>query len=106
MHEIKAIGVFHTSLVFGLVNFVVGALAAVVMAIAPVTSMPMMHDHQGMLIALPFSYALGAFLVSAVLCVAYNLAAKLVGGIEIGLSASATSEERVDAAGLAHPGRA
>jgi uncharacterized membrane protein len=84
MREIKSIGVFQTSLVFGLVNFVLGALAALIMAIASV--MPMMHEHQGMLIMIPFSYAIGAFLVSVVLCVVCNLVAKLVGGIEIELA--------------------
>jgi hypothetical protein len=101
MREIKSIGVFQTSLVFGLVNFVLGALAALVMAIAPV--MPMMHEHQGMVIMIPFSYAIGAFLVSAVLYVTYNLAAKLVGGIQIELTASADAEERADAAGFVRP---
>ena len=84
MQQIKSIGVIQTSLVFGALNFALGVLSAIVMAIAPMT--PMMHGHPGMLVSMPIAYALGGFLLSAILCVAYNVVAKLVGGIAIELT--------------------
>ena len=38
-HEIKSIAAFQASLVFALVNFVFGAVAAIAMALAPMTPM-------------------------------------------------------------------
>ena len=84
MQQIKSIGVFKTSVVFGVLNFVLGVVSAVIMAIAPVA--PMMQDHPGMLIAMPVGYALGGFLLSAIVCTVYNAIAKFTGGIEIELS--------------------
>jgi hypothetical protein len=82
MREIKSIAVFQTSLVLGLVNFALGVVASVAMAISPVATM---QDHPAMLLALPISYAFGAFLVTALLCLAYNVVARVVGGIEVEL---------------------
>ncbi len=83
-YQVKSIAAFQTSLVFGLVNFIFGVVSAIAMAISPMT--PMMGGHPGMLLWLPFGYGIGAFVVSAIFCVAYNVVAKLVGGIEIELS--------------------
>ena len=73
-HEIKSIGAFQASLVFGLVNFVFGVVTAIAMSLAPMTSM--MGGHSGMLLWLPFGYTIGAFVGSAIFCVAYNMVAR------------------------------
>jgi hypothetical protein len=52
---------------------------------------PMMHHHSGMLLSVPIMYGLIGFFVSVILCLAYNVIAKLVGGIELELSGSANS---------------
>ena len=91
-HEIKSIGAFQASLVFGLVNFVFGVVTAIAMALAPMTSM--MGGHSGMLLWLPFGYTIGAFVGSAIFCVAYNMIAGLMGGIEIDLGAEQTGYVR------------
>ena len=84
MQQIKSIGVFKTSLVIGVLNFALGVVSAIIMAVAPVA--PMMQGHPGMLIAMPVGYALGGFLLSAIVCTVYNAIARFTGGIEIELS--------------------
>jgi hypothetical protein len=97
IHEVKSIEVFHAALVLALVNFVLGILTAIVMAVAPMGSM--MPGHPGMLFSLPLGYAVGAFVVSAVGCAVYNVIARFTGGIEIELSTEASETGQSSAAG-------
>ena len=62
------------------------------MALAPMT--PMMGGHNGTLLWLLFGYAIGALVVSAIFCVAYNMVARRMGGIETELGAEQTGYVR------------
>jgi len=72
--------------VFAIIYFVLGFFVAILLAIFSAmvpSSAPGPHFGMGLVIVLPFMYALGGLIFVPLACGIYNLAAKLVGGLEV-----------------------
>jgi hypothetical protein len=85
MRQVKSFGVLQTATVLGALYFVFGLIFGVIAALVSIFT-----GHFGhaifMLIIPPIGYAVGGFILTAVMCAVYNRVAKRIGGIEVDVS--------------------
>jgi len=87
MRQIKSFAVLQTSKVMGALYFLFGLLIMVPFFL--VVSASRGHRHRGsllMVLIMPVFYAVGAFILTAIVCWLYNGVAKRIGGIEVEVS--------------------
>jgi hypothetical protein len=85
MMQIKSFGVFQTSKLIAVLYLMVFAAIGIPVGVAIVAVSPTRLGGLGlvMVILIPLVYGLLGFVIAAITCALYNVAAKWVGGIEI-----------------------
>jgi hypothetical protein len=90
MQQIKSIGVLQTAKVMGVVDLLIGVLAAIAFLLRFLVRHNLHLHHPRVLLfvlLVPILYGIGGFILTAVFCWIYNSVARRMGGIAIELTA-------------------
>ncbi len=87
MQQIKSFGVLQTAKVMGVVDLLIGVLAAIAFMLRFIARHNLHHPRVLLFVLLvPILYGIGGFILTAIFCWIYNWVARRIGGIAIELA--------------------
>ena len=87
MQQIKSFGVLQTAKVMGVVDLLIGILAALAFLLRFIAHHSLHHPRVLLFVCfVPILYGIGGFILTAIFCWIYNRVARRMGGIAIELA--------------------